>query len=215
MTAEKYVSAITKKIQCSGSTKKDIKRQLLADIQTELARGEDLEEILSRMGSVEEIAEDFNENLTEKEKKQYTVGRILKICGCILLVLIVLAVLLFWKLPKATSLSDSAYFDEAQIEARMQEVVLLINEENYSALQENVTEQMRQILTPETMNAAKAQVAEGWGDFVNFAPAYMSEITQGGEHYALGQMNVTYTNVSVTYTLTFDQQGKLAGLFMK
>ena len=69
MNEKQYVKAIIRKIKCSSSKKKEISRQLFADIQLRRDQGEELEEILQDMGSVEEIAQDFNESMSEKEKK--------------------------------------------------------------------------------------------------------------------------------------------------
>ena len=43
----------------------------------------------------------------------------------------------------------------------------------------------------------------------------MSEIRQRGQRYAVVQVAVMYENVEVTYTITFDENMKLAGLYMK
>ena len=43
----------------------------------------------------------------------------------------------------------------------------------------------------------------------------MSEIRQNGQRYVVVQVAVTYENVNVTYTITFDENMKLAGLYMK
>ena len=72
MNEEQYVNAVVKRIKCSGKRKKEIRKQLLADIQMRVGQGEKLEEILSQMGSVAEIANGFNENITQEEKKQYS-----------------------------------------------------------------------------------------------------------------------------------------------
>ena len=50
MDAKKYVNAIARKIRCDGKKKKEIKKQLLLDIQMRIKQGERLEEIISQMG---------------------------------------------------------------------------------------------------------------------------------------------------------------------
>ena len=61
MTAETYVKQILKKVCCNSTKKKEIKKQLLADIKERTAQGETLEEVLSHMGTVQEVADSFHE----------------------------------------------------------------------------------------------------------------------------------------------------------
>ncbi len=67
MTAKQYVNAIVKKIRCDGKKKKDIRQQLLADVNARVSHGETLEDIISKMGGVNEIADGFNETISEKD----------------------------------------------------------------------------------------------------------------------------------------------------
>ena len=71
MDAEKYVNAIARKVKCNGKKKKEIKKQLMMDIHMRMKQGERLEEIISQMGTVKEIADGFNENISLKEQKRY------------------------------------------------------------------------------------------------------------------------------------------------
>ena len=57
MTAETYVRQILKKVHCSSAKKTEIKKQLLADIKERTAQGETLEDVLSRMGTVQRSEE--------------------------------------------------------------------------------------------------------------------------------------------------------------
>ena len=62
---------------------------------------------------------------------------------------------------------------------------------------------------------ARGQVGSDWGEVQSFGNFYMSEIRQNGQRYAAVQVAVTYENVNVIYTITFDENMKLAGLYMK
>ena len=72
MTAEKYVNAIIKKVKCGKEKRQEIKEQLLSDISIALEQGETLEEIINHMGSVQEMAAEFNENLSGEEHRKYS-----------------------------------------------------------------------------------------------------------------------------------------------
>ena len=53
MDEKRYVNAVARKLKCGGKRKREIKRQLLADIQARKNQGERLEDIISRMGKAE------------------------------------------------------------------------------------------------------------------------------------------------------------------
>lgn len=69
MTKEEYVKRVVKKLKCSGSKREEIKKQLDSDIASELENGEGMENIISRMGTPESLAQEFNENFPEEERK--------------------------------------------------------------------------------------------------------------------------------------------------
>ena len=50
MTAQVYVNQIAKKVKCSKTKRKEICRQLLADIQAEADQGVPFDVIMLRMG---------------------------------------------------------------------------------------------------------------------------------------------------------------------
>ena len=47
--------------------KKDMEKQLLSNISIVMESGEKLEDVLGNIGSIFEIAEEFNSNLSEEE----------------------------------------------------------------------------------------------------------------------------------------------------
>ena len=50
---------------------------------------------------------------------------------------------------------------------------------------------------------------------VSYGKIYSVESSQLGKTYAVVQMSVAYKNVSATYTLSFDEDMKLAGMYIK
>ena len=79
MTSEKYVKQILKLVTCGKNKKKDISRQLLSEIQERMDNQESLENIISSMGAIREIADGFNESLSAEDKKQWKKEKKLKI----------------------------------------------------------------------------------------------------------------------------------------
>ena len=61
----------------------------------------------------------------------------------------------------------------------------------------------------------KQILEEDWGERGQFGTAYIAELSQGNEHYAVGEIMVAYEKVNVTYRLTFDQDMRLAGLYVR
>ena len=215
MDAKKYVNAIVRKIKCNGKKKKEIKKQLLMDIDMRMKQGERLEEIISQMGTVKEIADGFNENISLKEQKQYARNKVLKIAIPIIVVLVFLFLFVYWLLPKSFDIEQSRYFNTEQVEAAMKETIELLDERDYIALQESAIPQMKPLLNAETMDDVKGALSDDWGERKLFGAVYMVELVQGTGHFVVGEITVTYENVSATYRLTYDKDMRLAGIYVR
>lgn len=219
MKAETYVDKIVKQMQCSKSKKEEIRKQLLGDIRERVAAGESEEAVIAQMGTVEELAQEFNESFSAKERKRSRKSRSTKMIIITILVIIglfaIATALLYWMLPKGTDISESSTFVKEQVEARVEEVINLLDDGAYDTLAENATEQMAGVLNDEDMDAAKQLVGDDWGARVEHGTIYMQEVEQQGVHYVITQVAASYENVTVTYTITFDENMKLAGIYMK
>lgn len=215
MSPEKYVKQVTRKVLCSKSKKCDIERQLLAEIEERMQGGEALTDILSSMGSVEEMAEDFNESISEAEKKACKRQKFCKILLVLVLLAIAAGLFIRWSLPKTNDVRESQIFDETEVEQKLTEVIDLLDKDDYDTLQEMSIDQLKSVLTKATMDGAKEDLSTNWGKRTALGSIYSQEVTQKGQHYAIYQVNASYENVSVTYTITFDEHMKLAGLYLK
>lgn len=215
MEAKKYVNAIARKIKCNGKKKKEIKKQLMMDIHMRMKQGERLEEIISQMGTVKEIADGFNENISLKEQRRYVRNKVLKIVVPIIAVLAFLILFVYWIFPKSIDIEQSKYFNKEQVEAAMKETIALLDTEDYIALQENAIPQMQSLLNTETRAEMRGTISDDWGERKQFGAVYMVELVQRNVHYAVGEVTVTYENVSVTYRLTYDKDMRLAGMYVR
>lgn len=215
MNGEQYVNAVVKKVKCGGSRKKEIKKQLSADIEMRISQGEKLEEVISELGTIGEMAEGFNETIPEKERKQYARNKVLKIVFSVVALLILLAAAAYWLLPKSAEIENSDYFDKDQVETAMKETVELFDTGDSASLLENAILEMEPYLTPEAIAEIKKQISEDWGERQQFGTVYMSEVEQKNTHFAVGEIMVTYENVSVVYRLTYDEEMRLAGLYIR
>ena len=215
MDAKKYVNAIVRKIKCSGKKKKEIKKQLLMDIDMRMKQGEQLEEIISQMGTVKEIADGFNENISPKEQKRYVRNKVVKIVISIIMVLVFLVSFVYWMFPKSFDIEQSKYFNKDQVETAMKETIELLDAGDYIALQEGVTPKMQTLLNAETIDDVKGALSDDWGERKMFGAVYMVELVQGNNHFAVGEITVTYENVSATYRLTYDEDMRLSGIYVR
>ncbi len=215
MNADQYVNAVAKKIRCNGKRKKEIKRQLLTDIHMRLEQGEGLEKIISQMGTAQEMADGFNESISQNEQKKYRRNKVLKIVIPIVAVLVLLAAFACWMLPRGYAIEESKYFDQTQVEMAMKETVELLDAEAYEALQENAIPQMEPYLKKQEMDKVKGRLSGDWGERQQFGTVYMTEIVQGNTHMAVGEITVVYENVTVTYRLSYDEEMRLAGLYVR
>lgn len=215
MDADKYVNAIARKIKCGGKRKKEIKKQLMTDIDMRMKQGEQLEEIILQMGTAKEIADGFNENISSKEQKRYARNKVLKIVLPIVVVLVFLVLYGYWMLPKSFDIGQSKCFDQEQVETAMKETIELLDAGDYAALQESAIPQMQSLLNAGTMDKAKGALSDDWGERKQFGAVYMAELIQGNKHFAVGEITVTYENVSATYRLTYDEKMRLSGIYVR
>lgn len=186
-----------------------------ADISFRLSQGESVQEIIADMGSPEEIATDFNENLSQAEKRAFSRGRIIKIIMTVAFVLAILILLLYLTMPKSSDLQKSQYFEADRVEQKMKETIGLVEKEDTAGLQEMATTQMAEVFETQSIAQIKSQIAEEWGAQEGTGKVYLTEIVSGGAHYAVGEVTVNYEKVTVTYRLSFDTDMKLAGLYVR
>ena len=113
------------------------------------------------------------------------------------------------------AIEDSTYFDKQTVTEAVERAIILLDDEEYAKLQEDATQQMQSVLNQATIDQARAQVTSDWGERQSFGTTYATEVIQNDEHYAIAQVTVSYENVNVVYTLTYDADMKLAGLYMR
>ncbi len=215
MTAEKYVNTIVRKIKCGKKRREEIRQQLLSDISAQTSQGHSLDDIIRQMGTASEIAEGFNESLSDDERKKYRYTKRIRIFVPIFVIVVILLAGIYIYLPKSFPIEDSAYFQKSTVEEYMKNIAIQVGENDYAALRENATEQMKPIFTEDYLPNAKNQLASDWGDLKSFGSIYLTEVSQFGKRFAVGEITVVYENVTVTYRLSFDKDMKLAGMYMR
>ena len=131
------------------------------------------------------------------------------------MVMLVIAFGLWWMIPKNKVLEDSDRFQTATVEAQAKEVVQMLDNGDYDGLRKMAVDKLAPMINEEEMEHARDNLAEDWGKLLNYGSIYMVESVQRGQHSAVVQMSISYENASVTYTISFDKNMKLNGLWMK
>lgn len=215
MEAEKYVGEIVKKVKCTKAKKQEIKKQLLSDISMRIEAGELPEEIMESMGTPAEIAEDFSQNLSEADKKAYTKKKVVTIAMVIVLALLCLGLYVWWIIPKAVDIGGDVPFSQEEIAAEAEAVIEILNQDDYDSLQAMAIDEIKAMLNQEVIGGVKNTINEDWGEMQSIGHVYISGVSQKGKLLIVTQVDVIYENVSVVYTISFDEDMKLAGLYMR
>ena len=202
-------------MDCPQDKKADIEKQLLSDIEIALGEGRQLDEILAEMGEPEALAKEFNENFGSEEKASGKKKRTIMVLLIIAVVLTVLAVLVYWAFPKTRKIGDSGKFTTYVVEQYSEAVVNAFSKGDYDTLEGYYSREMQEAVTRQMLEELKPVIADDWGEYRGVGTAYMAEISQRGKAYVIVQMNASYENVSVTYTLTFNSEMELVGFYMK
>ena len=215
MSVEKYVKDIVSKIKCSRTKRKEIKVQLLSDISMRMEQGETLEQIMESMGTAQEIAAAFSQDMPETERKARRKRKMGIIIAAIVIGLFLLCAYVWWVFPKSLNIKDVESVTEEAIDTQVETVVTLLNENDFETLRGMAVDEMQNALTQETIDKARSPISDDWGEMLMIGSTYAQGIRQKGRLFIVTQTDVMYENVSVTYTITFDEDLKLAGIYMR
>lgn len=115
----------------------------------------------------------------------------------------------------SAKLSDS--FDKDQVISRSKEIVQTINTLDYDSIVSLLREDLQNQLTAAELETAWGKQLTKAGAFEDFKQATVvgtkSQTTD--EDYAVAVLVCKYENSTLTYTMSFDTQLDLVGLYMK
>lgn len=215
MSAEKYVKDIVSKIKCTGAKKKEIEKQLLSDISMRMEQGESLEQIMESMGTVQEIADAFSQDMPETERKGWRKKKIGIIITAIVIGVFLLCAYVWWIIPKPLNITDVGTVTEEAVDTQVETVVTLLNENDFETLRGMAIDEMQNVLTQEIIDKARDPISDDWGEMLMIGSTYAQGLRQKGRVFIITQTDVMYENISVTYTITFDGDMRLAGVYMR
>ena len=154
-------------------------------------------------------------NMTSEEKNRRKRKNQLLALKVIIAIVKIIAASIAWIWPKSKDISESTVFQAQEVEQQTQYIVSLLDEADYTTFNTCTTGDMNTTLTPSAITQAKAKVSDNFGSFVSFGDITMDEMNQHGNVYAFAQQEVKYENVTVIYSLTFDENMKLVGLYIR
>ena len=211
----KYIRKTVKMLRCAKEKREKIKKQLYSEVAAGLEAGEAIEIVMERMGKPEEIAEEFNRSFSLEEEKKYKKEKRGKLFILIAAVLFLLLTTVYWVLPKSRWLEDSNIFRKEEVKEKAEEIIVLVETDNYTAIQDAAIEALKPYFTGEVFLEGKELIAPDWGERESLGAMYVSEVTQMGVRLAVVQVNVSYKNAAVTYTISFNEEMELAGLYIR
>lgn len=226
MNKEQYVAQVAKYLTCKKSKRKEITDQLASDIESALEQGEQWDSIEKRLGTPEEMAVELNENLdgnVAAKPSHITPGK--KAAGILVGIALILCLCLsipniISRQPAPDSATPAAttttwpVSDEDAIKLALS-ILENYNRENYPAICELCNEQLKSSLTPKALRQTRKNYLKNAGDYKSRKQTVVIHQTEKGTRYTIVQCLVSYENQQVVFTITMDENKKLAGFYMK
>lgn len=153
--------------------------------------------------------------MSEEEKKVNSRNR----TGIVLLVLVAVmcffAAFAWWLFPKTSAVGTSGIYTAEVLEEKGLQVVSLLDQNDFDSLRADATEEMQSVLTQAQLDQIRDQLSDSWGESVSVKIFSVQEVKQEGKLYASVQALAAYENITVLYTISFDKEMRLAGIYMK
>lgn len=211
MNKEQYIKLVMKKLGCTKKEKEKIKVDLNNDIEMALKNGETFEDIMKRMGTPEELAQEFNDNLGvvyKKSHKKLIIGIIIGVVAVIIAIVLYIQSLI----PDINPLGTSGLYQESEVHQWNVEAIGYLNQNDYDSLHQMLSPDLRDRL--DDILKAKNDLGE-LGNFEKITSEQSVEAKQKGELLVASEVVALYEKRSVTYTISFNESGQMVGIYMK
>lgn len=215
MDEKKYLRALRRKLRCSSSRKREIIRQIRSDFAIAAENGQDFAQTIREMGTPEEVAAEFRENRSDADVKKARARKRALIAGGVVSAVLLAVLFACWLAPKLGKADGNGRPSEETLTEEAKRVIRCVDAGDYEALNRMMPEQVRQILTEDVIEEAKRQMAGDFGAFSSWEDTYVTEVSQQGQYTAVVELMAMYEKVSVIYTVLFDEELRLIGLYMR
>ena len=106
-------------------------------------------------------------------------------------------------------------FDEKVLEQHVMATIARFEKDDVTGLQAEATTELRPHLTAEQISGAKAEYAPKWGARAGVGKPLMTAGKEGDKWYVICELAVGYKATAVIYRLSYDENMKLAGFFVR
>ena len=106
-------------------------------------------------------------------------------------------------------------FDVQVVEQHVMATIDRFEKDDITGLQREATQELRPHLTAEQVTGAKAEFAPKWGARGGVGKPLMTAGKEDGKWYVICELAVGYKATAVVYRLTYDENMKLAGFFVR
>ena len=131
------------------------------------------------------------------------------------LVVVMLVLVLLGVVVGCGSNQLSESFDRAKVEEKAKQVIELLNAGDYAQVTQMVREDLRPQLSEAVIEGGVTQTYGNAGSFKEYVSISIVGKKADGIDMAIAVVQGKYDSKKVTFTLVFDQQLALTGLFMK
>ena len=108
-----------------------------------------------------------------------------------------------------------APFDVQVVEQHVMATITRFEKDDITGLQAEATAELRPHLTAEQGTGAKAEFAPKWGPRGAVGKPLMTAGKEGDKWYVICELAVGYKETAVVYRLSYDENMKLAGFFVR
>ncbi len=117
--------------------------------------------------------------------------------------------------PAAEQEQEQAPFDVQVVEQHVMATIERFEKDDITGLQREATAELRPHLTAEQISGAKAEFAPKWGARGGVGKPLMTAGKEDDKWYVICELAVGYKATAVVYRLTYDENMKLAGFFVR
>lgn len=118
--------------------------------------------------------------------------------------------------PAAAQTAEvQAPFDVQVVEQHVMATITRFEKDDITGLQAEATAELRPHLTAEQVTGAKAEFAPKWGPRGAVGKPLMTAGKEGDKWYVICELAVGYKATAVVYRLSYDENMKLAGFFVR